>query len=269
MTVTTPSGLWKAIIGPTSQEKQIKIFKIRSEFQNGTTDIRVLLPEHMKTGKSYKVLYILPTVPHQMDFWWNSGILEAVKYNVHNKYDLICVYPTFEKMPWYGDNPNDLKIRQESFLVKFVVPFVDKNFPTVKDPSGRLLLGLSKSGCGALTVLLRNLNVFGKAAAWDAPLLYDDITAVPEAGTEAVFGSNKNFRENFYLPNLLRQKADLLKAQPARLILMGYGICEDQVKATHQLMALLKIPHIYDNAIKRVHQWQSGWFPEAVRHLVL
>ena len=267
MAVTTPASLWKAVTGPTAEEKRIKIFKINSEYQQGTTDIRVLLPEHMTLGKKYKVLYILPTVPHFFDFWWNSGMLEAVKYNVHNKYNLICVYPTFEKMPWYGDNPKDLKTRQESFLIKFVVPFVDKNFPTIADPAGRLLLGISKSGCGAFTMLLRHPDVFGKAVAWDAPLLYDDIKVVPEARMEPVFGSQENF-EQYYLPGLLRQRAELLRSQPVRLILMGYGVCKDQVERTHRFMVQMNIPHVYDNRTERVHQWQSGWFEDAVRYLV-
>ncbi|MEI8010935.1 MAG: hypothetical protein WCI27_00440 [Candidatus Omnitrophota bacterium] len=117
------------------------VIKVKREYQNGITDIRVLMPEHMEKGKKYKVLYILPVVSHVTDFWWNSGLLQAVKYDVHNKYNLICVYPTFEKMPWYGDNSKDLRIRQESFLVKFVVPFVDKHFSTIQDASGRYLLG--------------------------------------------------------------------------------------------------------------------------------
>lgn len=267
LTAAPPSALWKAVTGPTAQEKRVKVYKVKSGYQNGTTDIRVLLPERMEKGRRYKVLYILPTVPHGMDFWWNSGILEAVKYDVHNKYGLICVYPTFEKMPWYGDHPQDPRIRQESFLVEFVVPFIDKNFPTVKDPSGRLLLGISKSGCGAFTVLLRHPDVFGRAVSWDAPLLYDDITAVKAAGTEAVFGTKENFGQ-YYLPNLLKQKAALFRGQPARLVLMGHGFCRDQVEKAHQLMETLKIPHVYDNRTKRVHQWQSGWFPDAVRYLL-
>jgi S-formylglutathione hydrolase FrmB len=170
-------------------------------------------------------------------------------------------------MPWYGDHPHDLRIRQESYLVQFVVPFVERNFPVVKDPSGRMLLGISKSGCGAFTVLLRHPDVFGKAVAWDAPLLYDDITAVKAAGTEAVFGTRENF-EQYYLPNLLKEKAALLRGRPARLVLMGYGFCQDQVEKAHGLMQALKIPHVYDNKTRRVHQWQSGWFPDAVRYLV-
>lgn len=265
-TVTTPEALLKTIKGPTIEEKKIITYEIKSEYQGSSTHIRVLLPDNFDKCKQYKVLYILPTVPHKFDFWWNSGILEAVKYNIQNKYDVICIYPTFERMPWYGDNPDDPNTRQESHFMKFVVPWVDEHFPTIKKAEGRYLLGISKSGCGAFTLLLRYPDIFGKAVAWDAPLFYDDVTKVKEAETEEVFGSNENFKD-YYLPNLLKDKAEQFREGPIRFILMGYGFCKTDMEKSHLLMQSLGIPHIYDNIRGRKHQWQSGWFPEAAKYL--
>ena len=45
--------------------------------------------------------------------------------------------------------------------------------PADPEPHARLLLGFSKSGWGAFSLLLRYPERFGKAAAWDAPLMQE------------------------------------------------------------------------------------------------
>ena len=264
---TTTECVWNAITGPSSEEKRAILHIVATEYQGVPTNIRVLLPKHMQEGKRYKVLYILPTVPQLWDLWWNSGLHEAVKYDVQNKYDVICVYPSLERMPWFADNPANLKIRQESYIVRYVVPFIDEHYPTLRKPEGRLLLGISKSGCGAFTLFLRYPEIFGKAVAWDAPLMYRDIKQLPESGLVDVFGTEENFNQ-YYLPTLLRKQAMMLREQPVRLILMGYGDLKDHVEQAHSLMEALHIPHIYDNSTHREHKWQSGWLPDAVKYLL-
>jgi hypothetical protein len=265
--LTTIECVSKGIVGPNAQEKRIVTHFVSSSYQGGSMMIRVITPEHFQPGKKYKVIYILPTGPQQWDFWWNNGIVEAIKYNIHNQYDIILVAPSIEKMPWFGDNPQDPKVRQESYIVRVVVPFIDEHYPTERSPEGRLLLGLSKAGCGAFTLCLRYPEIFGKAVAWDPPLLYGNIKEDPRACLVDVFGTEENFKQ-YSLPLLLRQRVTLLQGKPPRLILMGYGILKDHIEEAHVLMQSLNIPHIYDNSIKREHKWQSGWLPEAVKYLM-
>lgn len=265
--LTTLECIRDAFVGPSVEEKRVILHKVISEFQNIPTDIRVLLPKNIQKDKQYKVLYILPTVPQRWDFWWNSGLHEAVKYDLCNKYDLICVCLSLEKMPWFGDHPSNRKVRQESYIVRFVVPFIDEHYPTLQKPQGRLLLGISKAGCGAFTLLLRYPEIFGKAVAWDAPLMYRNIKQLPESGLADVFGTEENFNQ-YYFPDLLKKQAKALSGQPARLILMGYGEIKDQVEQAHSLMESLHVPHMYDNRIEREHKWQSGWMPDAVKYLM-
>ena len=71
-----------------------------------------------------------------------------------------------------------LTIRQhadppETYFLKVVVPFVKQTYLAGGDKAHRLLVGFSKSGWGAFSLLLRYPDRFGKAAAWDAPLMID------------------------------------------------------------------------------------------------
>ena len=62
--------------------------------------------------------------------------------------------------------------------------------PVQTVPAGRLLLGFSKSGWGAFSLLLRHPDVFGRAAAWDAPLM---MNKPGPYGSGDIFGTPENF----------------------------------------------------------------------------
>jgi len=184
---------------------------------------------------------------------------------LHNKHQLICVYPTFSHLPWYADHPSDPQIRQESYFLRVVLPAIERRYPTLAEPEGRLLVGFSKSGWGAFSLLLRHPEVFGRAAAWDAPLTVE--RPVP-FGMGGIFGDQENF-EKYRITRLLEQRADQLARpsrsnQAPRLALLGYDNFRQHHVAAHERMDALKIPHIYRDGPKRKHHWQSGWLPEAV-----
>ena len=156
---------------------------VESGHQRGKTKVRILLPERLDASKRYRVVYVLP-VEAGDGRRYGDGLAEIKKLGLHDKHKLICVYPTFSAVPWYADHPTSPGIRQEAYLLKDVLPFIEKTYPALAAPRGRLLLGFSKSGWGAWSLLLRHPGVFGKAAAWDAPLT----KARPDAwGMKAIF----------------------------------------------------------------------------------
>jgi enterochelin esterase-like enzyme len=172
------------------------------------------------------------------------------------------VQPTFARLPWYADHPSEAKMRQESYLLKLVLPFIEAKYPVPAAPEGRLLLGFSKSGWGAFTLLLRHPDVFGKAAAWDAPLALE---RPGPFGTAEAFGSRENF-EKYRVTRLLEERAGKL-GDGKRLAVLGYGNFRDDHRTVHALMDRLKIEHDYRDGPARKHDWHSGWVVEAVEFL--
>ena len=144
----------------------------------------------MKKHRRYPVIYVLP-VEAGTENRYGDGLLEAKKLDLHNKHGVIFVAPTFSHLPWYADHPTDKTIRQESHFIKVVVPFVEKTYPLLANADGRLLLGFSKSGWGAWSLLLRHPDLFGRAAAWDAPMMMDRIG---KYGNAPIFGDQSNFK---------------------------------------------------------------------------
>lgn len=257
------SGAEGAKISAARQDQDgVLVHSVGSQYQTGTTVIRVLLPDGTIQGKRYRVVYVLP-VESGDETRWGDGLAEVMRNDLHNRHQVIFVAPTFSHLPWYADHPTELEIRQETYFTNVVVPFVEQTYPVSKKPEDRLLLGFSKSGWGAWNLLLRHPQTFGRAAAWDAPLMMDRIG---KYGTTKILGTQENF-ESYCLVDLLREKAEHL-GHEKRLVLTGYGNFRKHHREMHSLLDGLKISHEYRDGPEQKHDWHSGWMPETVRLLI-
>jgi len=230
--------------------------------QRGETQIQVLLPDPLDQQTRYPAIYLLP-VSRQDASPWGDGMEEILKHEFHTKYEVMFVMPTFSHAPLYADHPSDPQIRQESYFLKVVVPFIDGTYPVHSNSKGRLLLGFSKSGWGAFSLLLRHPELFSKAAAWDAPLGQQSPT---KYGMRETFATQDTL-DRYCIWELLAKRADSLAAQP-RLALLGYGEFRGHHQATHHRMMKLGIVHEYLDGPRREHHWQSGWVENAIDFLV-
>ncbi|MCU0978893.1 MAG: esterase family protein [Pirellulaceae bacterium] len=235
---------------------------VQSSFQAGTTKIHVLTPDGPVPNRPYATLFVLP-VEASDGRRWGDAMQEVRRLDLHNRHRLVCVYPTFSHLPWYADHPQQVATRQESYFLRVVVPFVERTYPVRRDSTGRLLLGFSKSGWGAFSLLLRHPDVFGKAAAWDAPLA---MSQPNRYGMEEIFATQENF-ERYRITSLLKERAVVLQTGK-RLVHLGYGNFRDQHLAVELLLNELQISHVFRDGPQRPHAWDSGWLPEAVQLLV-
>ncbi len=228
-----------AVSGARRDDEGSLVREVRPSDQAKVAQIRVLLPEKAENGKEYRAVYLLP-VEAGTEGRYGDGLREVQKLDLHNGPKAVFVAPTFSHTPWYADHPTKPEVRQESSFVKAVAPFVDKTCPVRAEPDGRLLLGFSKSGWGAWSLLLRRPEVFGRAAAWDAPLMMD---SPGRYGSCDVFGTEDNF-EGYRVSRLPGGKADVLR-QGRRLILLGYGNFRAEHERAHALMDELKVAQEY------------------------
>lgn len=238
------------------------VHEVSSPYQKNATQILVLTPDKLDSTKRHPVVYVLPVEPGA-GTRWGHGLREIKKLDLHNKLGVIFVMPTFSDFPWYCDHPTDPHLRQETYFVEVVVPFIEGTYPVAAGRSGRLLLGFSKSGWGAFTLLLRHPDLFERAAAWDAPL---NMTAASNFGMGPIFGTQPNF-EKYQVSALLTRQADKLK-HGKRLALVGYSNFRPHHQAIHEQMKQLGIPHEYQDVRQGEHHWNSGWLNDAVRSLL-
>ncbi len=238
------------------------VHAVDSPYHAGRTEIRILLPDRMEPDRRYPAVYVLP-VEAGTEHEYGSGLLEVQRRDLHNKCRAVFVAPTFSHLPWYADHPTDPRNRMETHFLHVVVPFVEEHYPVQPQSGGRLLLGFSKSGWGALSLLLRHPHMFGRAAAWDSPLMKDK---PDQFGMGEVFGTQENF-EKYHVARLLAERAKELRGDP-RLILTGYGNFRQHHQQAHDLLVKLGVPHVYRDGPERQHDWHSGWVEESVELLL-
>lgn len=239
---------------------------INSPNQAYDLPLRVLLPDKLENIESPRVLYVLPAAPGIVE---DDGLLSVLDANLHNKYGLIAVSPSFSDWPWYADNPDKPKIRQETYFINEIVPFVDKLYPKASEV--RLLVGISKSGNGAFQMILRHPDLFRAAAIFDSPIMYNTATQFEAID---IYGNNTNFVQNYCIPQLLLGRADLFRGKPPRLAIFGYCLFGGphpmfgpHLQEAHAFLEGLGIPHIYDSNTCRNHRYRSGWLEGAVAAL--
>lgn len=242
-------------------DDQAVVHQLNSARQSAATTVRVLQPNVRQPGQLFPVLYVLPVEAGEGTRWGDS-IGEVLKHDLHNRHSVICVFPTFSDLPWYANHPTDARLRQESYLLDGVIPFVESLYPVRKEAAGRLLAGFSKSGWGAWTLILRHPDVFGRAAAFDAPMM---LSATGKYGSGPIFGDDENFR-SYQVTRLLPSATKLRTARP-RLSLFGRGNFEQEHRQVLELAGRERIPIFVEDSPQRAHSWHSGWLPNAVAWL--
>jgi len=207
-----------------------------ARYRPKTETIEVLTPDKMESGKRYPVIYALApltshsVIPRKLGERYHLGpLMDIREQDLHNKHQVICikVMAIDRHMNW-------------NYLQDVVVPYVDRTYPTIAEPRGRLLLGFSKTGDDVWKLLLANPDIFGKACAWDSLPKWDWV----------------------------EPHAELLRGKPPRLILTGAtkGAMEP-VAALHDKLTEEKIPHLYHLKLRDEHNWSSGWIADAMRLL--
>ena len=255
-----PAGGEYACNAPTTDATGLLRIRVASVFQAKPTEIRILIPNRVVDPLAPGILFVLPVEPEGSSRY-GDGLEEIRKLGLHEKLGFIAVAPGFSGLPWYADHPTDPKRRDESHVLRVVLPVVNKVCPSL--PSRRRLLGFSKSGWGAYTLILRHPDLFSAAAAWDAPLMMEkpDRFETPQA-----FVTQQHF-EGYRVSRLLREKAEAFRGAK-RLVLTGYGNFREHAVGAHALLEELRIPSVWHEGPWRRHAWDTGWLEEAVTEVM-
>ena len=246
-----------------------RVHHLDSPYQARETTLRALLPDNMEEGKRYPVLYVLPVHEDGL-FRHGDGLEEIRKAGYHNRYGLICVAPSFTSKPWFADHDLNPEKQDESHFLKTVLSFVEKHYPVQASVESRLLVGFSKSGWGAMSLLLRHPDVFGKAAGWDTGIRVDTGPIEESERAERIareWGTEENF-DKYRISSLIRSKGKELGGEARLFYYNVEGTRGLGGAIIHELLVEAGVPHRYTYEPKREHRWDSGWLPEAIQFLV-
>ncbi len=235
--------------------------KVESPLQKGVREVRVLLPKGYSPKSKYRVLYVLPVTTGFTGYGYPLDILADM--NAHNKYGLIIVQMDFTIEPWFGDHATDPQVRQATYLKDFVVPYIEQRYSTPKTPEGRLLFGFSKSGWGAVSLIMKYPEFFGYAASWDAPLAARQCAH----RIKDVYGTQAQM--DAFRPDLLAPAAKAHFNRKARLVITGESFWKgEHMEGLHGLLQEHGILHHYDKSLVFPHRWSQEWMAPTLKALM-
>jgi hypothetical protein len=221
--------------------------------------VRVLTPDHPSTTFQHNFLYALPVEAGLAQSTWGSGLDELHKLDVQDQYNATIIEPIFPMDPWYANSDTDATLNYETFMATFLPAWVDSHFSTTGTEDD-LLLGFSKSGYGALDLLLKHPSMFNAVAAWDFPA---DI-AVEGNGN---YGTDANFQNNYRLTDNFIDAWKAPFTTEDRIWISGYSAFQNDVSDFDSLLTSHGVLHTLSPQTFDTHSWSGGWLPDAVAGL--
>jgi S-formylglutathione hydrolase FrmB len=132
---------------------------------------RVIVPSNYdgKSDRRYPVIYLLHGLSGHFDNWTDKTKVRSYAAD----YNFIIVMPEGDD-GWYTDSvtvPND---KYETYIIKELIPEIDKKFRTLADREHRIIAGLSMGGYGSIKFGLKYSHLFSLvgsfSGAFDAPM---------------------------------------------------------------------------------------------------
>lgn len=164
------------------EESQVVIEHLYSEKLDAEMGISIYLPPAYRPDVKYPVLYLLYGYGGTHDSWFSSlGAHRAADRLISaNKIKpLIIVSPNYRNsfgvnsLEGEGHDPGGVSIGlYEDYLINEVITYIDSQYSTISDKSGRYVGGASMGGYAALYLGFNHANLFSKigghsAALWD------------------------------------------------------------------------------------------------------
>lgn len=202
----------------------------------------VITPDdYKKSNKKFPVVYLLHGYSGNYGSWAKD--FKDLARQV-DQYGFIVIGVDGNFSSWYFDSPIDPTFKYETYVIKELVPFVDKNYKTIASREGRAISGLSMGGHGALYLSFRHQDVFGAAGSMSGGV---DIRPFPENwDIKKRLGTLTEFPENWE-KNTVTNMLELVKDNKLKMII-DCGVDDffmDVNRELHNKMLTLKINHDY------------------------
>jgi S-formylglutathione hydrolase FrmB len=122
----------------------------------------VITPQNYAAGKEFPVVYLLHGAGGNYASWIRT--VPKIK-DYADQYNIIITCPDGNVTSWYFDSPESKEWKYETYVAGELVNWIDKNYKTIKDRSGRAITGLSMGGHGGLYLAFKHQDVFGAAGS--------------------------------------------------------------------------------------------------------
>jgi S-formylglutathione hydrolase FrmB len=153
---------------------KVQNLKLGSKLMAREMPYRVILPDDYSASASrrYPVVYLLHGLTGHFDNWVDKTKL--VEYS--KTIGFILVTPEGND-GWYTDSVSSPTEKYESYIIKELIPEIDRNWRTVADRDHRAIAGLSMGGYGSIKFGLKYPEMFSLVGSFSGALGAADFSA--------------------------------------------------------------------------------------------
>ena len=213
---------------------------VKSTSMNKMVSGYVITPDSYKTDtdKLFPCVYLLHGFGGSKNSWL---YVKKDLQQISTKYNFVFVLPDVGNS-WYIDSPLNKNSKDETFVAKELVEYINANFRVIKDRKGRGITGISMGGHGAISLAFKHPDTFGACASTSGALNIVDL--VNSKFFKGVI--NKDDIEEFKKHSAL-YLADKLEAGKLRIHIDcgSEDFLFKENKAIHKKLLDRKIPHNY------------------------
>jgi len=152
---------------------QVKVVldSVYSPSLNSFKHFHIVLPEnYFKTEERFIAIYLLHGYGGSHQDWVNKTSL--VKYL--KDYNFIIITPEADN-GWYTNSPTLKNKNYEDYIIKDLIPYVEKKYRVISTRHGRIIAGLSMGGYGAIKFALKYPNMFLLAGSFSGAFNWEQI----------------------------------------------------------------------------------------------
>jgi S-formylglutathione hydrolase FrmB len=227
------------IVSVQAYAKQVDTIEVLSQSMDLKIKNVVILPADYDRKSDWPVLYLLHGYGGNHQSWLQ---IKPELPELATRYGLMIVCPD-GKNSWYWDNSVNPEIRYETVVARELTEYIDRNYKTLKDKTGRAVTGLSMGGHGGLWLGIRNQDIFGACGSTSGGV---DIRPFPNNWEmKNVLGSYENNRERWDNHTVINQ---LHLIKPGFAIIIDCGTEDffyDVNENLHKKMLYHNIKHDY------------------------
>jgi putative tributyrin esterase len=218
-------------------------------------------------AKRYPVIYLLHGLTGNYSNW--AAKTDLTRYAFER--DLIIVTPEGEN-GWYSDSATAANDKYESYIIRELIPEIDKKFRTLAARENRAIAGLSMGGYGSIKFGLKYPEMFSIVGSFSGALGAASLSA-KNAGAigksiDRIFGADDSeTRKSNDIFRIVRE-ASTEKIKTFPFIYFDCGTEDFLFQNNREFAALLvekKIPHEYRQLPGR-HDW-NFWNSQVLEFL--
>ena len=154
------------ISAQTVRKNTIETVQFKSALVGATLPYSVVLPaDYQTTATRYPVIYLL----HGLTGHYSDWLQKTNLADYATVYRFIIVTPEGND-GWYTDSATVPTDKYESYIIRELIPDVERRFRTIQDRRARAVAGLSMGGYGALKFGIKFPDQFSFAASLSGAL---------------------------------------------------------------------------------------------------